>query len=61
MILSKVAFGTDFSKLWTPDSLGIQVPEENNLNVFNYAVNSSLQALNLSFTSIYPPLNQVYC
>ncbi len=55
----QVAFGTDFSKLWTPESLGIKVPEGNKLNVFNYTINASLQALQLSFNSIYPPLNQV--
>ncbi len=55
----QVAFGTDFTKIWTAESLGIEVPEESRLNVLNYAINSSLQALELTFTSIYPPLNQV--
>ncbi len=54
-----MAFGTDFTKIWTAESLGIEVPEESRLNVLNYAINSSLQALELTFTSIYPPLNQV--
>ena len=54
-----MAFGTDFSKIWTAESLGIEMPPNTDCTVFSYLINSSLKAVDWHFSSISPTVNRV--
>ena len=49
----------DFSKIWTAESLGIEMPPDTDCTVFSYLINSSLKAADWYFTSISPTVNRV--
>ena len=55
---SQVAFGNDFSKQWTAESLDIKMPDESHSNLLYYIVEQSLKAMHKGVTAFYPPLNQ---
>lgn len=56
---NQVAFGTDFSKSMTAESLGIELPEGSDCNVFYYVIEQSMKAMFKSLTTPFPFLNQV--
>ena len=54
-----MAFGANFSEIWTAESLGIDVPKGNNCSVFYYLINTTLQAVHEFFTSFSPLIEEV--